>query len=182
MRTSDEHGYCGLVTEVFSSYLDHSLSASLERDVAAHLEECVSCRHRLEGISSLITDLKKLNMIEAPHELSWSIKRAVHREARNERAFSLLRPFPFLASAAAAAIILVMAGFQGAAVPPTAGESPAQFETLSAIAQEQLQHYILPPQIGDLRGTGLFGDQVAMFDSTRIETPSRLPGARAVSF
>ncbi len=182
MRTRDEQGYCGLVSEVLSSYLDHSLSASLERDVATHLEECVSCRHRLEGISFLLTDLKKLNVIDAPQELSWSIKRAVHREARKEQAISLLKPFPFLASAAAAAIILVMVGFQGAAVSPSVGETTAPLETLSAVDQGQLQRYILPPQIGGFQGAGLYDDQVAMLDSTRSNAPIRLPGARAVSF
>ena len=182
MRTSEEHGYCALVTEALSSYLDHSLSASLERDVSAHLEECVSCRHRLEGISILLSNLKQLNVIDAPQELSWSIKRAVHREARMEQAISFLRPLPFLASAAAAAIILVMAGFQGTAVSPAVGGSPASLETLAAVEQSQLQRYILPPQIGGFEGAGLFDDQIALGDSTSSNVPIRLPGARAVSF
>ncbi|MFC1628099.1 zf-HC2 domain-containing protein [Gemmatimonadota bacterium] len=179
---SDEQGYCGLVSEVLSSYLDHSLSASLERDVAVHLEECVSCRNRLKGISLLLNDLKMLNIIDAPQELSWSIKRAVHREARREQAIPFLRPFPFLTSAAAAAIILVIAGFQGTVVSPDVGEAPATMETLAAVEQGLLQRYILPPQIGEFQGARLFDDQAALLDSTRSDAPIRLPGARAVSF
>lgn len=182
MITRDAHGYCGLVAEVLSSYLDHSLSALLERDVAAHLEECASCRHRLEGVSSLIGDLKKLSEVDAPEELSWSVKRTIHREARREQAVSFLKPVPFLASAVAAAIILVMVGFQRAPVSPIYEEPSATLETLSSVAQTQLQRYILPPQIGGLQGSSLFDNQITLLDSTRVNSPVRLPGARAVSF
>ncbi len=182
MRTREENGYCGLVAEVLTSYLDHSLSASLERDVAAHLEECASCRRRLEGMSTLIFDLKMLNSVDVPEEISWSIKRAVHREARKDRVISLLKPVPFLTSAAAAAIILVVAGFSGGGTVPVTDGDNAPLETLSAVDQNRLQRYILPPQIGDLQGSGLFEDQLALADTSRSETPIRLPGARAVSF
>lgn len=182
MRTREENGYCSLVAEVLTSYLDHSLSASLERDVAAHLEECASCRHRLEGMSALIFDLKKLNSVDVPEELSWSIKRAVHREARKDRVITLLKPVPFLTSAAAAAIILVVAGFSGRGDVPVTGGDFERIETLSATDQTRIQRYILPPQIADLQGTGLFEDQLAPSDTSRSETPIRLPGARAVSF
>ncbi len=181
MRTR-ENGYCGLVAEVLTSYLDHSLSASLERDVAAHLEECASCRHRLEGMAALIFDLKRLNSVDVPEEISWSIKRAVYRDARKDQVISLLRPVPFLTSAAAAAIILVVAGFSGGGTVPDSGGDQHPIETLSAMDQTQLQRYILPPQISDLQGAGLFENQLASLDTAQSETPVRLPGARAVSF
>ena len=98
-------------------------------------------------------DLKKLNSVDVPEEISWSIKRAVHREAQKDRVISLLRPVPFLTSG-----------------------------SLTALDQDQLQRYILPPQIGDWQGTGLFENQMASLDTSRSDTPVRLPGARAVSF
>jgi anti-sigma factor RsiW len=182
MRTRDENGYCGLVAEVLTSYLDHSLSASLERDVAAHLEECPACRRRLKGMTALIADLKKLDQADVPEEISWSIKRAVHREARKDSVLSILKPLPFLTSAAAAAIILVVTGLTGGKEVPAAGGDHQFYESLSVAEQTRLQRYILPPQIGDLEGTGLFENQLAEADTARSETPVRLPGARAVSF
>jgi hypothetical protein len=133
-------------------------------------------------MSALIFDLKRLNNVDVPDELSWAIKRAVHREARRDRVISLLRPVPFLTSAAAAAIILVVAGFSGGGTDPVSEWDGTPVETFSAVDQNQLQRYILPPQISDLQGTGLFDNQLAPTDSSRSETPIRLPGARAVSF
>lgn len=183
MKVHDCAEYCDLVAESFSAYLDHSLPASLEGEIAAHLEECESCRLRLEGVVALIANLNGLGEVEAGTELGWSVKKAVHRYARRETSPTALRPLPFLASAAAAAVVLVIIGISG-----TDEMSPIPQSMLNPGSQQAEQsaqldsRYVLPPLLEDLHSTGLIMPQVAETDTTSKREPSRLRGIRAVSF
>jgi len=170
------------VAESFSAYLDRSLPASVEQEIAAHLDQCPECRQRLESVKALVVDLKKLDGIEAGSELAWSVKRAVHRLARREASMPFVRLLPFLTSTVAAAILLIIVS-----LPARMGNSPAQ-RSVSASPEMQTaqsprwERYVLPAQVGEDNAPVLFDQQAAAQDSAARREPSRIRGSRAVRF
>ncbi len=183
MKARESKEYCGLVAETFSAYLDRSLPASLEREISQHMEECEECRGRLEGVKALIVDLGRLGGEEAPTELGWSIKRVVGKQARREAATPIVRPIPFLTSAAAAAAALLVISLSG-----TGGTEPFQTSAIdpSTLQAEQPPvvepQFALPAEMGAMQASPLLDNTMTANDSTSGRMPSRLRGARAVSF
>lgn len=182
MKVRDTSTYCQLVAESFSAYLDRSLPASVEQEITAHLDLCPDCLRRLEAVKAVIADLGRLGDVEAAPELAWSIKRAVRRLARQEEAKQVLRPLPFLASAALAASVLVLVSMGGGLVGSSperqvAGPSESQFSQ-----NPRWERYVLPAQVGEENASGLFGQQSAAEDTSTRQEPSRIRGARAVRF
>jgi len=183
MNQHERTDYCGLVTESLSAYLDRSLPAPVERQIAEHLEECVACRRRLAGMNALLSDLQTLDRVEASPEVGWAIKRMIRREARRERARSVIRPLPFLVSSAAAAVLFILIGF-GSATEQATGPVMLTEQTAIETAETPLweRRYVLPAQVGDPLGATVAGKSTTDTDSTVVHRPSRLTGARAVSF
>ncbi len=183
MGQSENGAYCGLVAESLAAYLDRSLPAPVERQIASHLEACPDCRRRLTAMTALVRDLRCLGDIEAGPEMSWAIKRLIRREARRENARALIRPLPFLASAAAAAAVFVLLGLTSrpGLLP---GSTPAPVPRMLQAEESPLweRRYALPAQVDELR-SGTFAErQRAGSDSTATREPTRLHGIRAVSF
>ncbi len=183
MKAREPKEYCGLVAETFSAYLDRSLPASLEREISQHMEECEECQNRLEGVKAIISDLGRLGDEEAPTELGWSIKRAVCKQARREAAASIVRPIPFLTSAAAAAAAILVISLSG-----TGGTEPFQTMAIDPSIMQAEQppvtepQFALPAEMGGMQASALLDNAITADDSTSGRMPSRLRGARAVSF
>lgn len=182
MKANKSSTICHLVAESFSAFLDRSLPASVELDIARHLEDCPECFHRLESMKSLIVDLRQLDTVEAASELAWSVKREVRRFARKEETRPLLRPFPFLASAATAAILLVIVSIQGGPEESSIDRTGSQSAYPQMAESTRLERYVLPTQVGEDNVPGLFEQQAAVEDTSNIREPSRIRGARAVRF
>ena len=182
MKTNKSSTICHLVAESFSAFLDRSLPASVELDIARHLDNCPECFHRLESMKSLIVDLRQLDTVEAASELAWSVKREVRRFARREETRPLLRPLPFLASAATAAVLLVIISIQGGPEESSIGRTGSQSSDLQTTQNTRLERYVLPGQVGEDNVPGLFEQQAAVEDTSNLREPSRIRGARAVRF
>ncbi len=182
MKANKSSTLCHLVTESFSAYLDRSLPAAVELDIARHLDDCPECFHRLESMKSLIADLRQLDTVEAAPELAWSVKREVRRLVRREENRPLLRPFPFLASAATAAALLVIVSIQGGMEESSIDRAGSQSADLQAAQSTRFERYVLPAQVGQDNIPGLFEQQAAVEDTSNRREPSRIRGARAVRF
>jgi predicted anti-sigma-YlaC factor YlaD len=161
---------------LFTAYLDRSLPAHIERDVAEHLESCTSCHDCLEDMKSLVVDLERLGAVEASPEMAWAIKRALRREARREAEASLLRPAPFLISAAAAAVLLVAVSLPGEqAGTPLEPGAPAGDELMLS-ESAQLEHFVLPPRLGEQYQSAAPYATASVTDSASTREPSRVLG------
>jgi len=182
MKTNKTSTLCHLVTESFSAYLDRSLPATVELDLARHLDNCPECFHKLESVKSLIADLNQLDTVETAPELAWSVKREVRRLAHREENRPLLRPFPFLASAAIAAATLVIVINHGGMERSSIDRTGSQSVDLQAAESTRLERYVLPVQVGEDNVPGLFDQQAAVEDTSKRREPSRIRGARAVRF
>ncbi len=183
MNQSEKEALCGLVAESLSAYLDRSLPAPVERQIALHLEQCPACRRRLESMNALLADLQTLGEVEAGPELGWAIKRQIRRQARRERTRLLVRPVPFLASTAAAAAVFIIIGL---------GQGPERGLSVDSLTDQNLiqagetplweRRYVLPAQVDALNTPALADRAGAGEDSTAVRRPTRLTGVRAVSF
>ncbi|MFC1543861.1 anti-sigma factor family protein [Gemmatimonadota bacterium] len=147
MKVRDHSDLCGHYAGMFTAYLDRSLPAGVERELAEHLEGCPVCQNRLEGMRALVERLAQLGQVEAGPEVVWMVKRAIAREERRSRARGVLLPVPFLVSAAAAAALLVVVS-----LPSSRGPAPSPSvmnSTLEAGAiQQPLENFVLPPRLG----------------------------------
>jgi anti-sigma factor RsiW len=149
MKVRDREIGCEHYAELFTGYLDRSLPANVERDLAEHLDGCPGCRERLDGMRELVERLARLGEAEASPELAWMIKRVIHREAAGRRQPGGIRLFPFLASAMATAAVLVAVSLS---LPETGDPAPGKSGTgleASTVQQAPLEHFVLPPRLGD---------------------------------
>ena len=182
MKADKSTAFCQLVAESFSAYLDRSLPASVEQEISIHLDRCPECLQRLEGMKAVINGLGMLDGIEAAPELAWSIKKSVRRLARLEESRQVLRPLPFLASAALAASVLVLVSVGGGLEDSASGQRPAASSDTQVSQNTRWERYVLPAQVGEENVPGLFGQQAAAEDTSTRREPSRISGARAVRF
>jgi predicted anti-sigma-YlaC factor YlaD len=167
---------CDQYAELFTAYLDRSLPAHIERDVAEHLESCANCHDRLEDMKSLVIDLERLGTVEASPEMAWAIKRAVRREARREAEVLLLKPVPFLISAAAAAVLLVAISLPGEQVGPPLESGTSTGDELILSDSAQLEHFVLPPRLGEQYQSAAPYATASVTDSASTREPSRVLG------
>ncbi|MCK4771982.1 MAG: zf-HC2 domain-containing protein [Candidatus Latescibacteria bacterium] len=182
MKVRRSSTFCELVAESFSAYLDRSLPASVEQEIAAHLDQCPECLQRLEEMKTLIADLYGLGGIEAAPELAWSVKRAVRRLAQRQADAPVLRPIPFLASAAAAAVVLVLVSVGSGPEDASLDQHAAGSSEMQVTQNPRWERYVLPAQVGEENVPSLFDQQAAAGDTSTIREPSRIRGARAVRF
>ena len=176
MNTPDHIERCGYYVELFSAWLDRSLPAHLEREIAAHLEHCGACRTRLEGMKRLLSDLRRLGEVEAGPEAAWAVKRAVRRQAVREEMRGILRPAPFLLSAAAAAVLLVVVGTTR---ERGIGSTPAERALAGQVETSPIQRYVLPPAVTDRYPGSVEALEDAIRadqDSTGRRLPARIQG------
>ncbi len=177
MNHTEPTDLCGHYAQMFSAWLDRSLPAHIEREISEHLETCPACHDRLEGMRRLVVDLRRLGEVEAGPELAWVVKRAVHRQARQEELRGLIRPLPLLVSAAAAAVLLVVLGGPGTRPTEPAGRDLPLTE---AATQAPIQRFVLPPAVEDrFPGTLMSADPdaaAALQDSLRLRLPIRIQG------
>lgn len=61
--------------EILSTYLDSELALAERQRVEAHLEECESCRHRLEALRSVVDRLSELERRSPPPHLDYRLRR-----------------------------------------------------------------------------------------------------------
>jgi anti-sigma factor RsiW len=147
MKVRDHSELCGHYAGLFTAYLDRSLPADVERELTEHLEGCPDCQDRLEGMKTLVERLALLGQVEAGPEVAWMVKRAIGRQERRAQGRGLLRPVPFLVSAAAAATLLVVVNMpsdQEPTAPPTVMNSTLE----AGAAQQPLENFVLPPRLG----------------------------------
>ena len=126
-------------------------------------------------MKSLLIDLDRLGSVEASPELAWAIKRAVRHEARREAEAFLLRPAPFLISAAAAAMLLVVVSLPGEqAGTPLESGAPARDEFM--LSESAQLHFVLPPRLGEQYQPAAPYATASVTDSATTREPSRILG------
>ncbi len=67
--------------EQLSSYLDAELARRERDDLERHLDDCSSCRHRLEGLRRVVARLHRLEQQAPPADLASLVERRVAAEA-----------------------------------------------------------------------------------------------------
>lgn len=67
--------------EQLSSYLDAELARRERDDLERHLDDCPSCRHRLEGLRRVVARLHRLEQQAPPADLASLVERRVAAEA-----------------------------------------------------------------------------------------------------
>lgn len=177
MKVRNSAQLCDLYAEMFTAYLDRSLPAHLERQLSEHIETCSECSGRLEGMKRLIAHLSAVGTPEASPELAWAIKRAVGREARREAEATLLKPLPFLVSAAAAAALLVAVSLpsdRGVSKPFDSGA--AMTLEPGAAQSSRLENFVLPPRLGEGYRPAIPYATASRADTARASEASRVNG------
>lgn len=67
--------------EKLSSYLDAELASGARVELEAHLSDCSTCRHRLDGLRRVVARLERLEQQAPPAELALLVERRVAAEA-----------------------------------------------------------------------------------------------------
>lgn len=71
--------------ESLSLYLDAQLSASERQRVEGHLESCPACRHRLDGLRRIVSELGRLPAASPPEDLGARVQREIGRRGIGSR-------------------------------------------------------------------------------------------------
>ena len=66
-----------LSTEQLSSYMDGEVGHAETREVEVHLASCPACRARLSSMRGLITEIRRLERVAPPPDLSYQVKAQV---------------------------------------------------------------------------------------------------------
>ena len=64
-----------LTEDLLSAYVDEELDSSERRALEEHLDACLSCQHRLDGLRRVVGGLRALERAPAPPSLAGSIQR-----------------------------------------------------------------------------------------------------------
>lgn len=122
--------------ESLSALLDGELAAGERETVREHLEGCLGCRRRLEGLRAVARGLGALERLPPPPTLDLAVARRTrarrtlgHAGLRPAEALQLVTPLalPFAAVAAMAAMLFVLAAGREALdlTTPAADAAPA---------------------------------------------------------
>ncbi|MBI1804639.1 MAG: zf-HC2 domain-containing protein [Ignavibacteriae bacterium] len=118
--------------------------------VAAHLEQCTSCRSELEQFRSLLMDLETVKPPSLSHSVDWaSVLPRVHERIEKQRSFILPEWVQRFALPLAAAIAVAL--FVIKVIPLSTSDSFADLQaTLQQLAPEELQDVAQQQSIAEI--------------------------------
>ncbi|MDE3103937.1 MAG: zf-HC2 domain-containing protein [Acidobacteriota bacterium] len=111
---------CHAVREMFTDYLDGTVTGVTMQAIARHLEGCEDCHAEFEGLRMVQHSLSGLGTLKAPEDLGMRLRLAIsHEKARSERRWmdlisvrweNTIRPLVMQASAGLAGSIVLVGG------------------------------------------------------------------------
>lgn len=143
MSPHPEDRSCEALLDVLEAFVDGDLAAAETAAMERHLESCPSCRVEAKLAQAIRDELRTLPHLDAPATVVAAVKRAARQEqaeakGRTRSRWTLLRPSPVWALAAAFLLAAVLAPLLIDSAPPevvvqeAASEAPAADEVARA--------------------------------------------------
>ncbi|MGQ9463939.1 MAG: zf-HC2 domain-containing protein [Candidatus Fervidibacter sp.] len=132
---------CHEVIERLSEFWSNELDEATKKDLASHLEICLSCQREWSTFRSAMDALINITSPEPPPELLTQIKSLVRTKQPRRRVFALRWGWAVAATASAAALVIIFAFssvIQRRKVTPTVAEIAAPYFREPSLKQPSL--------------------------------------------
>jgi len=119
---------CKKVKSLLSAYIDQELNPSLEKEVRAHLEECLACKREVEELRKTISQVKSLPKMEVPEGFPRKVQQRIAETSPSPKSPLLRLSLPAVATAAVIilAVIIAKQFTPGEGILPLESMGPAE--------------------------------------------------------
>ncbi len=85
---------CSVASRLLQLYIDRQLALDQMRMLEAHIANCTSCERELYLLESIVQDLRAIEMVREPSDLTFNIMQRVALSVQQEQEpnYALLRP------------------------------------------------------------------------------------------